>query len=245
MTEYAVDDEKYMSPLAPELREVGVLVEPLTIAEKAFKQVWDVQDRLPWFDPSAPEKTRGGGHRAIVFGGGPVGLLGAMALVNRGFETWVYSLEKAPHPKVDVTNAIGAHWVSAAEHDMEALAKQVGNIDVVYEATGASKLSFDLLKYLGVNGVFIFTGVPGHKPPAPIDTDLIMRNMVLKNQLLVGTVNANKEAFDAASRDLAEFNKKWTSALKMIITERHPIDKAPALLTGASPAGIKNVITLR
>lgn len=244
MTELAVDEERFMSPLSPELRDVGVLVEPLTIAEKSIRQMWDVQSRLPWCNAGAPESARGTGRNAVVFGAGPVGLLGAMALVSRGFRTYVYSLELPPHPKSEVTEAMGATYVSASTDNLAALAERVGSIDVVYEAAGASKLSFDLLQHLGVNGVFILTGVPGHKPPAPIDTDLLMRNMVLKNQVLLGTVNANKEAFDAASQDLAGFNRKWGAALRKIITERHSIDNAPELLVSPTISGIKNIIRM-
>jgi len=102
MTELVVDDERYMHVVPSELREIGVLVEPLTIAEKALIQVWDVQERLPW---TAPGTRPGDGHgqRALVLGAGPVGLLGAMALLLRGFDTWVYSREEAGDPK--------AQWV--------------------------------------------------------------------------------------------------------------------------------------
>jgi threonine dehydrogenase-like Zn-dependent dehydrogenase len=58
---------------------------------------------------------------------------------------------------------IGAKYRSARTHSLEALAAEVGNIDLVYEATGASKLAFDMIQHLGTNGIFIFTGVPGRK----------------------------------------------------------------------------------
>jgi len=48
MTEFVVDDEQYMNVVPPALREIGVLVEPLTIAEKARIQLEQVQRRLPW-----------------------------------------------------------------------------------------------------------------------------------------------------------------------------------------------------
>jgi threonine dehydrogenase-like Zn-dependent dehydrogenase len=243
MTELVVDEDRNLNRLEPQMRDVGVLVEPLTIAEKALKQVWDVQDRLPWFSPNVPETERGYQHNAVVLGAGPVGLLGAMALVNSGFKTYVYSLEAPPHPKADVCKTIGATYVCAAQVNLDQLAEMVGNIDYVYEATGASKLSFEMVKRLGVNGCFCFTGVPGRKAPVEMDTDLLMRNMVLKNQLVYGTVNANREAFEAAIKDLTTFRAKWGDAVRTIITQRHPIDAAPELLVG-NTAGIKNVISV-
>jgi threonine dehydrogenase-like Zn-dependent dehydrogenase len=243
MTEFVVDDEKYMNVVPRRLREVAVLVEPLTIAEKALAQIWDVQKRLPWACPAAAAKGDGHCHRALVLGAGPVGLLGAMALRAAGFDTYVYSREPAPNPKSDLVESIGARYVSSTGTPTQNLHEQIGNIDVVYEATGASKLSFDVMESLGVNGIFVFTGVPGRKAPVEIDTDLIMRNLVLKNQVVFGTVNAGREAFESAIRDLGTFTERWPRAVCALITGRYPMESHRDLLLG-SASGIKNVITL-
>src|SRR5947209_17383461 len=82
------------------------------------------------------------------------------------------------------------------------------------------------------NGVFVFTGVPGRKAPIEVDTDVIMRNLVLKNQVVFGTVNAGVEAFAAAIRDLGVFQSRWPGALRALITGRYPIDAYRELLVG-------------
>jgi threonine dehydrogenase-like Zn-dependent dehydrogenase len=233
MTEFVVDDERYMHVVPRALRDVAVLVEPLTIAEKALIQVDQVQQRLPWTVQ----------HRAVVIGAGPVGLLGAMALAARGFDTSVYSRERAPNPKAVVVAAIGGRYFSAEDTSLERLAAEVGNIDLVYEATGASTIAFEMMKVLGTNGIFVFTGVPGRKAPIEVDTDVIMRNLVLKNQVVFGTVNAGADAFAAAIRDLGQFQARWPAALRALITGRHPIDAYRELLVGPAQ-GIKNVLAL-
>jgi threonine dehydrogenase-like Zn-dependent dehydrogenase len=240
MTEYVVDDEKYMNVVPRELRDVAVLVEPLTIAEKALAQVWQVQRRLPWACPV----TKGPAqhcHRAVVIGAGPVGLLGAMALVNAGFETTVYSRGAVPNDKAAVVAAIGARYLDADAVPVAELAERVGNIDLIYEAAGASKVAFDAMAVLGTNGIFTFTGVPGRKGPVAIDTDLIMRNLVLKNQVVLGTVNASRETFEAAIADLTTFNRRWPEAVRALITGRFPLQAHRDLLLGR-PMGIKNVL---
>src|SRR5206468_3052169 len=141
-------------------------------------------------------------HRAVILGAGPVGLLGAMALHNHGYEVTVYSLEREPNPAAEIVKAIGGKYISSQEKTVDQMCAQVGNIDLVYEATGASKLAFDVLGALGPNGLYILTGVPGHHGPTPFDTDAIMRNLVLRNQCLLGTVNAGKDAFEHAITDL-------------------------------------------
>lgn len=239
MTEQVVDEERYMHVVPGHLRDVGILVEPLTIAQKALIQTWDVQERLPW---TAAGDGSGLGSRAVVLGAGPVGLLGALALMLRGFETWVYSRELPDSRAATWATGVGAHFVSSQQVDIAGLAKQVGNIDLVYEATGASQLSFEMLAVLGTNGVFCFTGVPGRKAPISVDADLLMRNLVLKNQLVFGTVNAGPNAFAAAIADLAQFHVRWPEALRALVTGRFAPERAIDLVTGQTK-GIKNVVT--
>jgi threonine dehydrogenase-like Zn-dependent dehydrogenase len=123
------------------------------------------------------------------------------------------------------------------------LPQHIGNIDLVYEATGASSLSFEMMKYLGTNSIFVFTGVPGRKGPIEVDTDLVMRNLVLKNQVVFGTVNAGRDSFENSIRDLNIFFARWPVAVKSLITGRFPIEAHRDLLLGR-PEGIKNVISL-
>src|SRR5207253_1600797 len=189
-----------------------------------------------------PHAECGACRRAVVLGAGPVGLLGAMALAAAGYDTAVYSRERAPNPKADLVAAIGGHYYSAEETPIERLAEQVGNIDLVYEATGASSIAFQVMEVIGTNGIFVFTGVPGRKAPIEVDTDVIMRNLVLKNQVVFGTVNAGQEAFEAAIRDLTVFQQRWPAAVRALITGRYPVEAHRDLLVGPAQ-GIKNVIT--
>jgi threonine dehydrogenase-like Zn-dependent dehydrogenase len=243
MAQFVVDDEKYMNLVPKEMRDVAVLVEPLTIAEKGLTQVWQVQQRAPWSCPVTPGKAAAHCHRAVVLGAGPVGLLGAMALVHNDFDTYVYSREPAPNPKSRLLQSIGAHYISSEKIAPEMLPQQIGNIDLVYEATGASSLAFEMIKHLGTNGIFVFTGVPGRKGPIEVDTDLMMRNLVLKNQVIFGTVNAGRDSFENSVRDLGTFRKRWPDAVTSLITGRFPVDAYRDLLLGR-PEGIKNVIQL-
>ncbi len=243
MTELVVDDERYMNVMPRELRDVGVLVEPLTIAEKALIQVWDVQERLPWACRRAHEDPSTPGLRALVLGAGPVGLLGAMALTKAGFETFVYSREAADGARAALVRSFGGHYVSAMDSGTGDLTKVVGEIDLVYEAVGASRLAFEVLSSLGHNAVFVFTGVPGRKGPVEVDTDEVMRALVLKNQIVFGTVNAGNDAFQAAIRDLTAFREMWPDALSALITGRYPMERHGDLL-GGRVGGIKNVIAI-
>lgn len=233
MTEQVVEERHNLHLLPRELRDVGVLIEPLTIAEKALLEVNVIQQRMPWSGP----------HRALVLGSGPVGLLGAMLLVNAGYDTYIYSRSPKPNAKAALGEAVGAKYISSEQTPVEQMAEQVGNIDVVYEAVGASKFAFEVLPYLGANGIFVFTGVPRGEKPMEIDTERIMYNLVLKNQVMLGTVNAGPEAFDNAVRDLGIFNIRWPQALRKMITGRYPLEGFHDLVMGKA-GGIKNVLTV-
>jgi glucose 1-dehydrogenase len=235
MTEFVVDDEQYVVKVPKGLRDVGVLIEPLTVAEKAAEQVRVLTQRLPGDLKNDPSNLN-----AVVLGAGPIGLLGAMKLLRGGFKTWVYSRPSIPN--VGIVEAIGAQFISATEHPPEDLAKMVGNISLMYEATGVASVFFGALSVLGVNGIFVSTGVPAMGEPVAIDARRIMRNMVLDNHVICGTVNAGRASFEEAVDDLGWFMQTFPTALRDLITSRTPLDCArDAVLT---PGGIKSVITI-
>ena len=92
-------------------------------------------------------------------------------------------------------------------------------------------------------GVFVFTGVPGRKSPIEVDTDLIMSNLVLKNQVVFGTVNADTQAFVDAVDDLQRFQQHAPEALQQVISGRHPLPEFERLVLEDSN-GIKDVIEM-
>ena len=241
MTEQYVEESQYLNFVPAALRDLAVLSEPLTIAEKGLAQAWQVQQRLPWAC-TEPGQPRGRGLRAVVLGAGPIGILGAMKLVVEGFDTTVYSRSPKPNAKAALVESFGAKYLSSGEVTPAQLARQTGNIDLVYEAVGQAELSFAILEVLGQNGVFIFTGIPAPEGGITVPGSQLMRNIVLKNQAIVGTVNADRAAFEGAIADLGEFQKRWPHSLAKIITARHRVENFRELLTGKA-AGIKNVIS--
>ena len=233
LTEHVVVDQAYLQPVPRSLGIYGVLTEPLTIAEKALDQLHDVQQRLPWGVRH---------HRAVVIGAGPVGLLGAMALIADGLHVTVYSLEAEDSERAELVRRFGADYVSSKVTAPPKLAERVGRIDVVYEAAGAPQIAFEVMEVLGTNGVFLFTGVPGRKTPVTLETGTLMKRLVLSNQVILGTVNAGVPAFEAAVRDLSYFHARWPEVIEAMV---HPYPlaewKTPLLEGGA---GIKNILVI-
>lgn len=233
MTELVVEHEHYLVRVPHTLAEVGVLVEPLTIAAKAAVNLETILGRYPW-EPM--------GLRALVLGAGPIGLLGAMACVARNIRTFVYSLEPADSDRARLARSIGADYVSARDTGLSELASRVGSVDLIFEAVGTARVAFAALEALAPNGVCVFSGVPSGDKTIEIELDTIMRNIVLKNQVLFGTVNASRFAFEASVQKLEQFMTLFPDAVQSLITERTGLENAPALLH--KPRGIKQVVTM-
>lgn len=233
MTEFVVEDERYLVRVPRGLAEVGVLIEPLTVAAKAAADLDAILRRYPW-EPL--------GLRALVLGAGPIGLLGAMMLAGRNIKTFVYSRETADGDRAELARSFGAEYVSAGDTPLGDLPKRVGNVDVVFEAVGTARVAFGALGALAPNGIFILSGVPSSHAPIEIDVDGIMRDIVLKNQVLFGTVNASRGAFEAAVRQLEQFMGLFPGAVRKLITHHAKLDDVPELLRRST--GIKQVVNL-
>ena len=233
MTELVVEDERYLVRVPKALSDVAVLVEPLAVAAQAAVGLDAIRQRYPW-EPTA--------MRALVLGAGPIGLLAAMMLRSRDAETFVYSLEPADSDRAELVRSVGAAYVSARDVPVAEIASRVGASDVVFEAVGVAKVAFEAVGALSPNGVFILSGVPGPGRLVEIDLDRIMRNVVLKNQVLFGTVNASRSAFEQSVGYLERFMALFPGAVRRLITHRAKLDDGPALVHRGG--GIKQVIQL-
>lgn len=165
-----------------------------------------------------------------------------MVLVAAGFETYVYSRSRMPNPRADLVEAIVATYLSSETTSVEQLAEPVGNIDLIFEATGASQIAFDVMRVAEKNAIFVMVGVPDDTDTVKVDTAHLIRDQVLKNQAILGSLTADRADFEAAIRDLGVFKQRWPQALHSLITGYYSVEQAPELLLG-NVGGIKNVVT--
>jgi threonine dehydrogenase-like Zn-dependent dehydrogenase len=233
LQEYVVEDDEYLVHAHRKLAEVAVLTEPLSIAAKASEQETAIQQRLPWARPRV---------RGLVLGAGPVGLLGAMSMIVRHLDVFIYSLEPATDVRAKIARNIGATYISGSEVPLGDLAARIGPMDVIYEAVGIARVGFDAFGALGPNALLVFTGVPAPGKPHPVDTGALMRDLVLQNQLVFGTVNASRTAFETALSELEQGMFLFPEGVRSLITQRHELDDAPALISARG--GIKHVVHL-
>jgi threonine dehydrogenase-like Zn-dependent dehydrogenase len=234
LTEEIVEDARHLHVVPRALRDVAVLIEPLTITEKALEQLARFRDRL------GAERA---GRTAVVAGAGPVGLLGALALAAAGFDTTVWSIEPDADPRAELLSSVGVRYVSAAHESLPRLGARLGDVAVLFEATGAPAVAFQALEALGHNGVLVLFGLPGRRSALEVDAAAVVRTLVLRNQLVLGTINAGHDAFAAAIRDLAAIERRWPGVLRRLITQRIPLEGHAEVLQGP-PRGIKNVVAM-
>ncbi|WP_437336250.1 glucose 1-dehydrogenase [Sorangium sp. So ce394] len=232
MTELFVEEERYLVPVPPAVGELGVLVEPLSVVAKAFAQLDATLTRLPWED---------GGARGLVLGAGPIGVLTAMGLVANGARAVVYSREPKDGDRARLVRSIGADYVSSEATDVPGLVRRLGRFDVIIEAVGVPEFAFKTLPALAANGAFILTGIPAPRPAIDFDASGLMRDFVLQNQLMFGTVNAGRKSYEAAVRMLEQFLILFPDAARRVIARRIALDEAPASLRAAG-GGAKTVI---
>ncbi|MDA1015847.1 MAG: glucose 1-dehydrogenase [Planctomycetota bacterium] len=212
MTEYFVDDAEFMVKIPKKLKHLHVLAEPMSCAAKAVEQAYLAQQRLQVWEPNL----------AFVTGSGQIGLLATLALRNRRCE--VYTLARSPKPnlKARIAEGLGATYISTEKTSLKKLAKKVGKPDLIIDATGCSKNSFECMKVLAHNGALVWTSITGGKNKFKIDGSKINLEWVLGNKLLIGSVNANWRHFERGIADLALGEQTYPGVLKQILT--HPVE---------------------
>jgi threonine dehydrogenase-like Zn-dependent dehydrogenase len=216
-TEYVVDCEEYVVRVPPQLAPIAVLTEPLTIAEKAVEEAQRVQmTRLPnglanvnWLH----------GRCCLVAGMGPVGLLAALVLTLRGAEVYGLDIVDESSPRPQWLAAIGGHYIDGRQVSPEHVDDAVGHMDLIFEATGVPDLAFNLLDALAINGIYTLTGIPGGDTCLDLPGAQLMRELVLDNQVMMGSVNAARGHFQMAVDDLEEAYLRWGDHIGKLITQ--------------------------
>jgi threonine dehydrogenase-like Zn-dependent dehydrogenase len=189
----------YFTKVDPALGFLGVLLEPTTVVVKAWELVAVMRARAFW-EPK----------RVLVTGGGPIGMLAALIGVQHGLET--HLLDHATSgPKPDLVRDLGATYHSGSVAD-------VGfEPDVVIECTGAGAVMVDAVRGVASGGVVCLTGVGGGGEASGSTPADMGRELVLRNNVIVGSVNANRRHFYRAAETLAAADPAW---LDRIITRR-------------------------
>jgi threonine dehydrogenase-like Zn-dependent dehydrogenase len=211
LAEYYAEDADFLVSIPSGLKQIGVLLEPFTVVQKGIAQTFEIQRRLRVWRP----------RRAAVMGAGTIGLLATMALRLRGLDVTTFGLSPKPNTNADLIEAIGGSYVTTRETPILEGAKQFGPFDLIFEATGFSPVVFESMRALAKNGVLVLSSVTGGDRRVEVPADRINLEFVLGNKVMVGTVNAGREHFEAGVRDMAQAEAQYAGWLGRLLT--HPI----------------------
>ena len=210
LSEYYVEDAEYLVPMPETLREVGVLLEPMTVAQKGLNQAYEIQRRLKVWQP----------RRAAVVGAGTSGLLASLAMRLRGLEVICYSRRVPPYRNSELLGELGARYICSQQTTLTEASKQFGPFDLIFEASGFSPLAFQAAEALGKNGVLVLSSVTGGEKKVEVNTDRINQGFVLGNKVMVGTVNASRADFISGVNDLIKAEAFYPGWLNKLLTTR-------------------------
>jgi len=218
--QFVVDQEQYFVKVPEAIRNIGVLTEPMSVAAKAIDEAMSIQKAR--FSDIEKKEYRLEGKKALVAGIGAIGLLGALALRLRGAEVYGLDIVDEDSLRPQILKQIGGSYIDGRIVKAEDIDEKIGHFDFIFEATGFAELMIELIDSLAINGIYVATGIPGGSSCVSIPGPDLMRQLVLKNQVMLGSVNASPAHFAMAVNDLVEAKKKWPEAMSRIITERIP-----------------------
>jgi threonine dehydrogenase-like Zn-dependent dehydrogenase len=197
-------DEAFAVHVDPALARTGVLLEPASVVAKAWEHVERIGRRALWHP-----------RTCLVTGAGPIGLLAALMGVQRGLEIHVLDrYEQGAKP--DAVRALGAAYHTGTVRDA------CSAPDVVMECTGVPTIIFDAISLSPPNGIVCLTGISSGGAAIGVDIGALNRSLVLENNVVVGSVNANRRHYEAAAESLHRADQSW---LERLITRRVPLDR--------------------
>jgi threonine dehydrogenase-like Zn-dependent dehydrogenase len=209
-------------PVPGSLGGAAVLVEPTSVVAKAWDHIDRIGGRAAW----AP-------RRVLVTGAGPIGLLAALLAVQRGYEVHVLDIvTEGPKPALVAELGATYHHSSPAEACADA--------DIVVECTGIGPLVLEAMRCTGPAGIVCLTGISSGGRDLRIDAEALNRELVLENDVVFGSVNANAAHYRAAVDALTRADAGW---LARLVTRRVPLADWPSALR-AEEDDVKVVLDL-
>ncbi len=225
-SDYTVSDVNFLVKVPREIEDVAVLLEPTSIAEKGISQIFKIQERMVW-QP----------RRALVLGAGSLGLLTTFLLRIRGLEVYTVATRPKTSLKARLAEKSGATYVNAREQPLDSL----GSFDLILEETGVASVAAESVKLLNKNGMLCLLGIYEDKEMLR-DMGRIYRKLVLDNNAAFGSVNSNKEHFEAGIKDMVQIKRRFKGVLPKLMTKIIQPEEYKTAYEKGSEDEIKTVI---
>lgn len=195
--------EQFAVAVPQALRVTGVLLEPASIVAKAWEQI----DRIVAHMPYRP-------RRVLVTGAGPIALLAALMGVQRHYDVSV--LDHSRHDnKLQLVRELGARYLLAMQ-------QMAAAPEIIVECTGAAQVVIDVCRASSRNGIVCLTGISSGRRSVQLSAASFNNGLVLENDIVFGTVNANRRHYHAGLEALLRAPRGFLEAL---LTRRLPVDR--------------------
>jgi glucose 1-dehydrogenase len=238
LAEYYVERPENLVRVPRPHRLSAVLLEPLSIAEKAVLQARRVLDRTEAMMGADYGRPR----TALVSGTRTLGVLSALVLAGEGFEVTSIDRRGNDTPAAKLLASIGVRHVNVSG-GLSALGGP--QFDLILDATGSAALDFELTSLLRPNSVLVVTGMPadlGARIPVPAGE--ILGRLLQQNQAIVGSVNASRRYFEMGLRHLTAFRRRWGTVAEQLVRQRLPWTEFEPVLAAPQPEALKTVLTI-
>jgi threonine dehydrogenase-like Zn-dependent dehydrogenase len=210
LCEYYTDVPEFLVSLPAGLKEVGVLLEPISIIEKGLDEVYHIQKRLPLWRP----------RHAAVLGAASVGLLATLLLRLRSISVTTLAMPGTAVLNRSLVDMVGGRCLDADKINITRASAEYGPFDLIVEATGDFALAIDAMQALAKNGVLLLCSVRGEGREITVPANLTNQGFVLGNKVMLGTVTANRKHVEQGVRDMALAELQFPGWLSRLITHR-------------------------
>lgn len=209
MAEYYVEQMGFVTYIPPAIKDMAVLLEPLSVAEKGIEAIFKIQERL-WWKPK----------RALVLGAGTLGLLATLILRDLGLKTYTVATRTHESLKAKLVGQSGGTYVNSSEEPLKGLPGKYGPFDIVIEATGVSRLAMGTRGLAEKSGIVCLLGVYTGKHEETIDFDSFNLDLVFNNKAVFGSVSSNRRHFERGVGRMISIEGKWPGLLCKFFTRR-------------------------
>jgi len=235
LCEYYTDVPEFLIGLPAGLKDIGVLLEPMSIIEKGLDEVYHIQKRLPLWRP----------RHAAVLGAASVGLLATLLLRLRTINVTTLAMPGTADRNRNLIEEIGGRCLDAEKINISRASAEYGPFDLIVEATGDFSLAFDAMQALAKNGILLLCSVRGEGREITVPANLINHGFVLGNKVMLGTVTANRKHVEQGVRDMALAELQFPGWLSRLITRRfHGFEDYNAAFDTNGGEEIKRVVDL-
>ena len=229
LQDYIIEEPRHLIRIPKKARDYAILLEPLSIIEKAIENAYVANSRFTW-------KPK----RALITGDGTIGIIGAHALRARGYDVVITGLSENEEKSTMLEQA-GITRYDAKRYPLSWIANEHGAPDLIIEATGSSAVALEAMETIGTNGVVVLTSITPRNARIDVGMDELNNHLVLGNRSVIGSVNASNDDFKQALKTLHDLEERYE--VSKIITARYPFEHVKEAITAMND-NIKVVITV-